>query len=151
MSEKFRYELPHSWSFHMLRTFLGSQRKRIYIDVHTRLNLPESMKQEAFLFFQNLIEQDGPIGDFLTCDYAYVDKRLATLYKLPAKDTLRLADGFQRVNVAGDSHRGGLLGMAAVLTVSANGVETSPVTRGVWVSENILGAAYYPDLSLIHI
>jgi Protein of unknown function (DUF1592)/Protein of unknown function (DUF1588)/Protein of unknown function (DUF1585)/Protein of unknown function (DUF1595)/Protein of unknown function (DUF1587) len=102
-------------------------------------NLPDSMKKEAILFFQNLLKQDGPIGDFLSCDYAYVDKRLASLYKLPAKNTLRLADGFQRVNVAGDSHRGGLLGMAAVLTVSANGVETSPVTRGVWVSENILG------------
>jgi len=112
-------------------------------------NLPESMKQEAFLFFQNLIEQDGPIGDFLTCDYAYVDKRLATLYKLPAKDTLRLADGFQRVNVAGDSHRGGLLGMAAVLTVSANGVETSPVTRGVWVSENILGVVPPPPPDVV--
>jgi hypothetical protein len=41
--------------------------------------------------------------------------------------------------VAGNRQRGGLLGMAGVLTVSANGVETSPVTRGVWVSENILG------------
>lgn len=102
-------------------------------------NLPDSMKNEAVLFFQNLLDQDGPIGDFLDCDYAYVDKRLASLYKLPAKDTLRLADGFQRVSVSGDSRRGGLLGMAAVLTVSANGVETSPVTRGVWVSENILG------------
>ena len=53
--------------------------------------------------------------------------------------TLRLADGFQRVSLAGNAQRGGLLGMAGVLTVSANGVETSPVTRGVWVSENILG------------
>ena len=53
--------------------------------------------------------------------------------------TLRLADGFQKVSLKGDTHRGGLLGMAAVLTVSANGVETSPVTRGAWVSENILG------------
>ncbi|MFT5856225.1 MAG: hypothetical protein ACI8XO_003478, partial [Verrucomicrobiales bacterium] len=48
-------------------------------------------------------------------------------------------DGFQRVDLKGNRHRGGLLGMAGVLTVSANGVETSPVTRGVWVSENILG------------
>lgn len=44
MSEKFRYELPHSWNLHMLRTFLGSKRKKIFIDVHTKLNLPKSMK-----------------------------------------------------------------------------------------------------------
>jgi non-heme Fe2+,alpha-ketoglutarate-dependent halogenase len=47
MSQKFRYELPHSWSFHMLRTFLGSQRKRIYIDVHTKLKVPETMKSKV--------------------------------------------------------------------------------------------------------
>jgi hypothetical protein len=64
---------------------------------------------------------------------------LAKLYDLPEQKTLRLADGFQRVSLAGSPQRGGLLGMGAVLTVSANGVETSPVTRGVWVSENILG------------
>ena len=68
-----------------------------------------------------------------------MDKKLAKLYELPEKDKLRLADGFQKVSLKGNNHRGGLLGMAAVLTVSANGVETSPVTRGVWVSENILG------------
>ena len=76
---------------------------------------------------------------FLDADYTFVDKRLAKLYNLPEQKTLRLADGFQRVSIAGSRQRGGVLGMAAVLTVSANGVETSPVTRGVWVSENILG------------
>ncbi|MEM9658009.1 MAG: DUF1588 domain-containing protein, partial [Planctomycetota bacterium] len=49
------------------------------------------------------------------------------------------ADGFQRVALAETTQRGGVLGMAGVLTVSANGVDTSPVTRGVWVSENLLG------------
>src|SRR4051812_30402831 len=44
MPERLRYELPQSWNLHMLRTFLGSQRKRVYIDVHTRLNTPRSMK-----------------------------------------------------------------------------------------------------------
>jgi hypothetical protein len=76
---------------------------------------------------------------FLHADYTFVDKKLAKLYDLPEQKTLRLADGFQKVSLKGDPHRGGLLGMAAVLTVSANGVETSPVIRGAWVSENILG------------
>ncbi len=102
-------------------------------------NLPESMRQEAHQFFRHLLDRNGPVTDFLDADYTFVDKTLARLYRLPARNTLRLADGFRRVSLAENQQRGGLLGMAGVLTVSANGVETSPVTRGVWVLENILG------------
>ncbi len=102
-------------------------------------DLPTSMKTEARLFFNDLITCDGPATRLLDADYTFADKKLAKLYDLPEKDSLRLADGFQKVTLSGNPKRGGLLGMAAVLTVSANGVETSPVTRGVWVSENILG------------
>ncbi len=103
-------------------------------------DLPSSMRGEARHFFRHLLDRDGPVTDFLDSDYTFVDKKLARLYRLPEKDTLRLADGFQRVSLEKKNHqRGGVLGMAGVLTVSANGVETSPVTRGVWVSENLLG------------
>ena len=102
-------------------------------------DLPTSMKKEARLFFTHLLQENGPVTDLLDSDYTFVDKKLAKLYGLPEKDTLRLADGFQKVSIAGNSKRGGVLGMASVLTVSANGVDTSPVTRGVWVAENILG------------
>lgn len=102
-------------------------------------NLPASMKEEPRQMFRHLLETDGPATDFLDAGYSYVDKKLAKLYDLPEKNTLRLADGFQRVNFQGSQQRGGLLGMAGVLTVSANGVDTSPVTRGVWVMRNIMG------------
>lgn len=102
-------------------------------------NLPVSMKQEARLFFRSLLDENGSVARFLDADYTFVDKKLANIYRLPEKETLRLSDGFQRVRLSENSHRGGLLGMAGVLTVSANGVDTSPVTRGVWVLENILG------------
>ena len=102
-------------------------------------DLPTSMKAEARLFFRHLMESNGSVAQFLESDYTFVDKKLATLYELPEQKTLKLADGFQKVSLKDRSRRGGLLGMAGVLTVSANGVETSPVTRGVWVSENILG------------
>lgn len=102
-------------------------------------NLPVSMKQEARLFFQHLLNENGSVRDFLDADYSFVDKNLAELYQLPERKTLRYKDGFQRVNLAHQPQRGGLLGMAGVLTVSANGVDTSPVTRGVWVLENLLG------------
>lgn len=102
-------------------------------------DLPSSMKAEARLFFSHLLRENGPVTDFLDADYAFVDKKLAKLYGLPEKDKLKLADGFQKVALGGNSTRGGLLGMAGILTVTANGVDTSPVTRGVWIAENILG------------
>ncbi len=102
-------------------------------------DLPASMKTELRLFFLDLLKNNGSAKQFLSADYTFVDKKLAKLYDLPEQKTLRLADGFKKVSLAGNQRRGGLLGMAGVLTVSANGVETSPVTRGVWVSENILG------------
>ena len=102
-------------------------------------DLPTSMKTEARLFFRDMLKENRPVNQFLHADYTFIDKKLAQLYDLPEQKTLRLADGFRKVSLKGDTHRGGLLGMAAVLTVSANGVETSPVIRGAWVSENILG------------
>lgn len=102
-------------------------------------DLPSSMKEEARMFFRDLLQRNGSILNFIDSDYTFADKKLADLYHLPEKNELRLADGFERVSLEKNPQRGGLLGMAAILTVSANGVETSPVTRGVWVSENILG------------
>ncbi len=102
-------------------------------------DLPTSMKNEARLFFADLLKNNGSVAQFLSSEHTFVDKKLAKLYDLPEQKTLRLADGFQKVSIKGNTRRGGLLGMAGILTVSANGVETSPVTRGVWVSENILG------------
>ena len=112
-------------------------------------DLPASMKAEVRLFFSELLKDNLPVSQFLNSDHTFVDKKLAKLYELPEQKTLRLADGFQRVSLKGDTHRGGLLGMAAVLTVSANGVETSPVIRGVWVSENILGVKPPPPPDVV--
>lgn len=119
---------------------LGSQPPpRQAARVYYAEDLPSSMKAEARLFFRHLLEENRPVTDFLDSGYTFVDKKLAKLYDLPEKEELRLADGFRRVELRDRGRRGGVLGMAAVLAVSANGVETSPVTRGVWVSENLLG------------
>ena len=112
-------------------------------------DLPASMKTEARLFFRDMLKENRPVDQFLHADHSFIDKKLAKLYDLPEQKTLRLADGFQKISLKGDSHRGGLLGMAAVLTVSANGVETSPVTRGAWVSENILGIKPPPPPDIV--
>lgn len=102
-------------------------------------NWPASMKGEVRHFFAHMLNENLPVGTLLDADFTFVDKYLAALYRLPEAKTLRLKDGFRKVRIGDRSRRGGILGMAAVLTVSANGVETSPVTRGVFVSENILG------------
>jgi len=112
-------------------------------------DLPASMKGEVRLFFRELLKDNRPVSQFLHADHTFVDKKLAKLYDLPEQNTLRLADGFQKVSLKDDQHRGGLLGMAAVLTVSANGVETSPVIRGAWVSENILGVKPPPPPDVV--
>ncbi len=107
-------------------------------------NLPRSMKRETQLVFQDVLERNGSIMEFLDSDYTFVDKPLAKLYQLPILDTIRQSDGFQWVDLSENQRRGGLLGMASVLTVSANGVDTSPVTRGAWILENILGTTPPP-------
>ena len=107
-------------------------------------NWPASMKGEVRHFFGHLLKENGPVLELLDADYTFVDKYLAKHYGLAEGKTLRLKDGFRRVKLPDGSGRGGVLGMAAVLTVSSNGVETSPVTRGVFVSENILGVVPPP-------
>jgi hypothetical protein len=136
-AEGFVHGFLESWL--NLRDLGGMPPPRETMRVYYAENLPEAMKTEVRLFFRHLLRENGSVQQFLDADHTFVDKRLAKLYNLPEQKTLRLADGFQRISIAGNRQRGGLLGMAGVLTVSANGVETSPVTRGVWVSENILG------------
>ncbi|MFT6863731.1 MAG: hypothetical protein ACJAVK_002292 [Akkermansiaceae bacterium] len=116
-----------------------AQARRYYSE-----NWPTSMKGEVRHFFSHLLRGDAPVTDLLDADYTFVDKYLAKLYELPEGAKLRLKDGFQKVPLTNKGRRGGVLGMAAVLTVSANGVDTSPVTRGVFVSENILGVVPPP-------
>ena len=102
-------------------------------------NLPPLMKEETKRFVRHLIENNRPVTEILLADYTFINKPLAKHYGLPEKEQLRLADGFQKIGFNGNKQRGGLLSMASVLTVSANGVDTSPVTRGAWILENILG------------
>lgn len=103
-------------------------------------NLEAAMKTETRRFFDHLVATDGPITDFLDADYTFANKPLARHYGLPTKSFKpEGAHLFQRVSLENQPRRGGLLGMGSVLTVTANGIETSPVVRGVWLLENILG------------
>jgi hypothetical protein len=102
-------------------------------------NLLPAMKRETQLFTHDLIERNESVVRFLDADYTFANRPLARLYGEP--DAVDGATGhvFRRIKLT-TPQRGGLLGHASVLTVSANGIETSPVTRGVWVLDNLLGS-----------
>ena len=107
------------------------------------LNLEESMKKETRIFTRDLLDRNESIIRFLDADYTFANRDLAQHYGYPEAIPANRAHEFHRLQF--DSpRRGGLLGQASVLTVTANGVETSPVTRGVWLLENILGTPPAP-------
>ncbi len=94
------------------------------------------MARETETLFMHLVRNNLPVGDLLTADYSFVDAALAKYYGL--ENAGDLGDQFQRVSLAATPRRG-LLGHAGVLTLTSNPTRTSPVIRGKWILENILG------------
>lgn len=107
----------------------------LYADYYLDDLLPESALMETQLFFAELVRSDLPARNVVDSDFALLNDRLATHYGLPAVEGVAL----RKVPLPAGSVRGGLLTQAAVLKVSANGTTTSPVLRGAWVMERILG------------
>jgi hypothetical protein len=100
------------------------------------------MTTETMSYFRHLLTDNLSIEHFIDSDFAIINADLGRHYGMPGKvDTTAR---FQRVALDKSVHRGGLLGQAAVLTASANGVDTSPVVRGIWILENLLGTPPAP-------
>jgi hypothetical protein len=97
-------------------------------------------KEETRLFFADLLDTNGSILNLLDSDYTFLNDSLAKHYGIGDV----YGEHFRRVALKPEHHRGGLLGQGSVLTLTANGIETSPVVRGVWVLENILGTPPSP-------
>lgn len=97
--------------------------------------LKQSSVKEVLLFFNELLRHDLSLTNFVAADFAIVNGRLAQHYGIPGVEGLE----FQKVKLAPDSRRGGVLTMAGILKITANGTTTSPVLRGAWVLERILG------------
>ena len=98
-------------------------------------NLSRSMVRETELFFDSLVREDRPLLDLLTADYTFVDERLAKHYRIPNI----LGNEFRRVTLA-DPNRRGVLGQGSVLLLTSIADRTSPVLRGKWVMEVLLGS-----------
>jgi mono/diheme cytochrome c family protein len=97
-------------------------------------NLRQAFRQETGLFFDSVLREDRNVLDLLTADYTFVNERLARHYGIPDVYGSR----FRRVTLADDNRRG-LLGEGTVLSVTSYPNRTSPVLRGKWILENILG------------
>ncbi len=102
--------------------------------------LQEAMVKETRLFFEELLRKDLSVTNIVHSDFAMLNERLAEHYGIEGVKGQEL----RRVPVPPASHRGGVLTQAAVLKVSANGTNTSPVIRGNWVLRNILGTPAKP-------
>lgn len=105
---------------------------RFYPDFDTQLK--RSMLRETDLFIRDLIRRDGQVLDLLSADYTFVDERLATHYGIPGV----VGNQFRRVQYP-DARRRGLLAHGSVLTLTSHADRTSPVLRGKWVLEVLLG------------
>jgi hypothetical protein len=107
----------------------------LYGDYYLDDLLTESAQAETQLFFAELVAKDLPARNLVASDFAMLNERLAAHYGLPKVQGVAL----KRTPLPKESVRGGLLTQAAVLKVTANGTTTSPVLRGAWVMERILG------------
>ena len=105
---------------------------RTYPDFDEQLR--ESMRRETELFFEHLVREDRNVLELFTADHTFVNERLATHYGIPNV----VGSRFRRVSYPDDSRRG-LLGHASVLTLTSHADRTSPVLRGKWVMEVLLG------------
>jgi hypothetical protein len=105
-------------------------------------NLRQAFRQETELFFDSILREDRSALDLLRADYTFVNERLAKHYGIPNVYGSR----FRRISLGEDSRRGGLLRHASILTVTSYATRTSPVIRGKWILDNILGVPPPPPL-----
>jgi hypothetical protein len=107
-------------------------------------NLRQSLEKEMELFFASIIREDRSVLDLMTADYTFVNERLARHYGIPNV----YGSHFRRVTLEQDARRG-LLGKGAILMVTSHPNRTSPVIRGKWILENVLGAPPPPPPDVV--
>jgi mono/diheme cytochrome c family protein len=103
-------------------------------------NLRQAFRQETEFFFESVLREDRNVLDLLNADYTFLNERLAKHYGIPNIYGSR----FRRVTLGQNHERGGLLRQGSILTVTSYATRTSPVIRGHWILENLLGTATPP-------
>jgi len=128
-SEALTSNFAGQWLF--LRDLTHAQTSATNFDDNLRL----SLRTETEMLFANIVHEDDSLLNLLNADYTFVDERLARHYGIPNIH----GSYFRRINLPADSPRRGLLGQGSILTVTSVATRTSPVTRGRWILENLLG------------
>ena len=105
-------------------------------------NLRRAFREETELFVDSIVRDDRSVLDLLRADYTFVNERLAKHYGIPNVYGSR----FRRIAVGAESARGGLLRHGSILTVTSYATRTSPVVRGKWILDNLLGVPPPPPL-----
>jgi hypothetical protein len=105
-------------------------------------NLRQAFRQETELFFDSILREDRSVLNLLSANYTFVNERLAKHYGLPHV----YGNRFRRIALGKDSERGGLLRQGSILTVTSYATRTSPVLRGKWILDNLLGVPPPPPL-----
>ncbi len=107
--------------------------KNLYPEYDRHLEI--SIVRETEAFFDEILRHDLDVRNLVRSDFVTVNERLARFYGIPGVR----GDAMRRVPAPADSHRGGVLTHASILSITSNGTRTSPVSRGVWVLRTLLG------------
>ena len=138
-SQRFTDSFATQW-LRLKRVGMFQPDKNLYPDYDKALE--SSMVGETKAFFGEVLSSGLTLREFLHSDWSMLNLRLAQFYGLP--EGLVSNDDLQRVSLPADSHRGGLLTQAAILSLTSDGVRHRPVHRGVWVMESIFGKSPPP-------
>ncbi|MEY4940237.1 MAG: hypothetical protein RIQ93_1972, partial [Verrucomicrobiota bacterium] len=103
-------------------------------------NLRQSFRRETELFFGSIVQENRSVLDLLRADYTFLNERLARHYGIPHVQGSR----FRRVTLSPETQRGGLLRHGSILTVTSYATRTSPVIRGKWILDNLVGTPPAP-------
>ena len=136
-AERFVHEFTGQW-LGLKHIELMKPDPKLYPDYDPLLE--ELMRDESEAFFQRILTKNLPVSNFLDSKFVMINERLAAHYGI---DGVK-GDHFRPVKLPKHLPRGGLLGQASVLKITSNGTRTSPVIRGVWILEKLLGSPPSP-------
>lgn len=132
-AEEFLREFPHAWLELDRINFMAPDPDRF--PLYARKRLSEDMVAEALRFFRHVVENNLPVTELLLADYSFLNADLERIYGVENVPQ----DSRLRKYTFKDGRRGGLLGMGAFLTLTADSLSTSPIHRAVYVLEKFLG------------
>ena len=136
-AERFSESFAAQW-LHLRKVGMFPPDKKLYPDYDK--SLETSMVGETTAFFREVLDRGLTLREFLHSDWTMVNSRLAQFYGLPEVAGYE----YQRVSLPAESHRGGLLTQASILSLTSDGTRHRPVHRGKWVSEAIFGKSPPP-------